>query len=168
MEHAEQETAGRVHIRDREFEILTLRDWQPGRFMASRSTRWHFAAMSEALEAFGRVVMEKLRDKAFATADLTLRGHWKAPSLLKLQTELGLLNDGQRDLARRLVRSAVDSAIHDFLFALQEAGDSGGSIAVLVNGENVASKTDGLHGEASGDKGWQAKFSRYGKAPEEA
>ena len=124
--------------------------------------------MSAPLDIFGRLVMEKLRDKAFRDADLKLQGHWKAPSLLKLQSELAKLSDEQRDLARRLVRSVVDSAIHDFLFALQELNDFDQSVQVLVRGENAAAKSDGLHGEPFGDQGWQARFSQYGQAPAEA
>jgi hypothetical protein len=124
--------------------------------------------MSKPLDTFGRFVMEKLRDKAFDTADLTLKGHWKAPRLSKLQKELARLKEEQRDLARRLVRSVVDSAIHDFLFALQEANDLEQSVQIIAHGDNVAAKSDGLQGEPFGDQGWQARFSRYGQAPDEA
>jgi hypothetical protein len=124
--------------------------------------------MSEPLDIFGRLLMETLRDKAFDTTDLTLKGHWKAPGLSKLQDGLARLTEEQRDLLRRLVRSVVDSAIHDFLLALQEANDFDQSIQVLVRGENIAAQSDGLQGEPFGDRGWQAQFSRYGRAPDDA
>jgi hypothetical protein len=124
--------------------------------------------MPEPLDTLGRFVMEKLRDKAFDTADLTLKGHWKSPQLATLQADLAKLSEPQRDVARRLVRSVVDSAIHDFLFALQEVNDFDQSVQLLARGENTAAKSDGLHGEPFGDDGWQAKFSRHGKAPDQA
>jgi hypothetical protein len=124
--------------------------------------------MSDALDTFGRLVMENLRDKAFDDADLTLRGHWKAPRLRALQKELAALTDEQRDVARRLVRHVVDSAIHDFLFALQERADFDPSVRIVVHGTDITTASDGLHGEAFGENGWQARFSRYGKAAEEA
>lgn len=122
------------------------------------------ASMSDALDAFGRFVMENLRDKAISTAELTLAGHWKAPSLQKLQSELAGLTAEQQ----RLVIRVVDSATHDFLFALQEANDDDQSVQVLVHGENVAEQSDGLHGEPYSGEGWQARFSKYGEAPEES
>jgi hypothetical protein len=120
------------------------------------------------LDAFGRFVTANLRDKAFDTADQLLEGRSKAPRRSKLQADLARLTAEQRDVARRLVRSAVDSAIHDFLFALQEINDRDQSIQVLARGANVAAKSDGLQGEPSGDQGWDAKFSRHGQAPQQA
>lgn len=111
--------------------------------------------------------MENLRDKAFTDADLTLKGHWRAPALQKLQQELACLNAEQQGVARRLVRSVVDSAIHDFLFALQDTHDSDKSIQVAVDGVDVGGESDGLHGEPFGSDGWQARFSEYGVATEE-
>ena len=123
--------------------------------------------MGATLDIFGKFVMENLRDKAFADADLTIQGHWRAPGLQRLQAELSKLSEEQQDVARRLVRKVVDSAIHDFLFALQEDDDEG-EVQVLVGGENVVLESDGLHGEPFGSDGWQARFSEYGEAAEEA
>src|SRR5690554_6768369 len=47
--------------------------------------------------------------------------------------------DGRSARARATgVRAALDSAIHDFLFALQEESDSGGALRVRVRGKDVA------------------------------
>jgi len=124
--------------------------------------------VSEALDRFGRLVMETLRDRAFETADMILSGDSKAPSLATLQAGLARLDDGERELARRLVRIVLDSAIHDFLFALHELHEADRPILLLADGEDVAASSDGLHGEAFGDTGWQSRFSRYGRAPDEA
>jgi hypothetical protein len=70
--------------------------------------------MSKALDYFGRFVIEKLRDKAFDSAELTMTGHAKAPGLRRLQADVERLTDEQRDVARRLVRQVIDGAIHDF------------------------------------------------------
>lgn len=63
---------------------------------------------------------------------------------------------------------ALDEAIHDFLFALQEEADSGGEVAIRVRGKNVATLSDGLHGELFGEEGWFARFSAHGVPPDEA
>ncbi|MCA9645940.1 MAG: hypothetical protein KC492_34855 [Myxococcales bacterium] len=124
--------------------------------------------MSKALDTFGQFVMSNLRDKAFETADLTLSGHYKAPSLLRLQSELAGLDERTQDIARRLVRWTVDSAIHDFLFALQEQSDADGWPRVVVEDTDVGTLSDGLHGEPFTVDGWQATFSRYGEGSDEA
>jgi hypothetical protein len=51
--------------------------------------------------------------------------------------------------------------MHDLLFAIQEHAEAGGSVRVLVDGQEVATLSDGLHGEIFSDKGWIARFSKY-------
>jgi hypothetical protein len=121
--------------------------------------------MGKPLDTFGKLVMEKLRDRAFEHADRALKGEHKAPARKKLQAALAKLDAKEQAVARRLVRDTVDAAIHDFLFALVEANDMGGAVQVLADGENVAAASDGLQGEPPGERGWQARFSRYGEAP---
>ena len=112
--------------------------------------------------------MANLRDRAIEHHDLLAKGHWKAPSLQRLQRDLNALNKKQLSIVRRCVVSAVDAGIHDFLFALQELAESEDDIQVLVQGENIGKTSDGLHGELFSDEGWYARFSAYGKPPEEA
>lgn len=52
--------------------------------------------------------------------------------------ELQSLTDARRELVRPAFVAALDSAIHDFLFALQEESDSGGALRVRVRGKDVA------------------------------
>jgi hypothetical protein len=118
-------------------------------------------------DAFGSLIMKKLRDEAISFADGLLRQHWKAPGLQKLQRNLKSLDPTQADLMKRTIRASVDAGVHSLLFALQEASDSG-ILEVRVNGKNIATLTDGLHGELFSPKGWQARFSDYGSAPKDA
>ena len=122
----------------------------------------------DPLDNFGRFVMQNLRDRALQHVDGLAQGQWRAPGLQSLQAELAKLDDDERNVVRRCVRAAIDSAVHDFLFALQEHGDGDGSIQVLVYDQNVASLSDGLHGEPYSEDGWQARFSEFGQAPETA
>lgn len=119
----------------------------------------------DALDKFGRFVMDKLRDKAFGYFEGLVAGLWKSEDAALLQEELARCDPAQVELVRRCVRFAVDSSIHDFLFALQGAGERG-DVVVIVEGENVALKSDGLHGELFGEDGWQARFSKFGEPPE--
>src|SRR5262245_11631292 len=121
---------------------------------------------AELLDEFGRFVMQSLRDRALQHIERLAQGLWRAPGLLPLQAELAGFDDRQRDVVMRCVRSAVDSAVHDFLFALQEQGESHGPIQILVRGRNVAQLSDGLHGEPYSAEGWQARFSEFGETGE--
>lgn len=125
-------------------------------------------AQEDPLDTFGRFVMVHLRDRGIDHLDGLLSGHWKAPSLKKLQNALKRLPESERKLVRRAFLAAFDSAIHDFLFALQEETDTGGSVVARVRGKNVATVSDGLHGELFTEEGWYARFSAHGEPPSEA
>jgi hypothetical protein len=124
--------------------------------------------MGEVLDKFGAFVVAKLRDAAIDHADALLDARWKAPGLQGLQADLQRLSPDQRAVVRRCVIEAVDSGLHDFLFALQEEHDAGGEIAVVVDGRPVAAHSDGLHGEPCTDEGWFARFSKHGPHPDPA
>jgi len=119
-------------------------------------------------DTFGRFLMVHLRDRGIDHLDSSLAGRWKAPALKKLQRALGRLPKSQKLLVRRAFVDALDAAIHDFLFALQEESDFGGPVAVRVRGKNVAALSDGLHGELFTEDGWYARFSAHGEPPDEA
>src|SRR5262245_49357678 len=115
----------------------------------------------DPLEQFGQFVMAKLRDRAIEHHDLLADGYWKAPSLRQLQTDLKTLSKEQLLIVRRCVVNAIDTAIHDFLFALQELGDFDNDIRVMAQGQDIAELSDGLHGEPFADDGWFAKYSLW-------
>ena|SRR5688572_1879795 len=125
-------------------------------------------AKEDPLDTFGRFVMVHLRDRGIDHLEGLLSGHWKAPSLKKLQKALLRLPQGERALVRRAFVAALDSAVHDFLFALQEETDGGGAVVARVRGKNVATLSDGLQGELFTEDGWYARFSAHGEPPEEA
>lgn len=115
------------------------------------------------LDKFGKFLVENLRDKGINYAELLLKGHWKAPSLLNIQRELNGLSDTQKEAVKKVIISTLDTAIHDFLFALQERTGFDNEIQIIVDGENVIELSDGIHGEAYSDEGWYAKYSKYEK-----
>ena len=121
----------------------------------------------DSLDEFGQFLMIHLRDRGINHLDRLLAAQWKAPSLTNIQSELQALTTEQRALFRRAFINSLGSAIHDFLFALQEQTDChDGRIAVTVAGENIATLSDGLQGELFTEKGWFARYSVYGEPPE--
>ncbi len=119
-------------------------------------------------DRFGAFLVAKLRDSAIDHTDALLSARWKAPGLQSLQTDPRRLTPEQRAVVRRCVIAAVDGGLHDFLFALGEQHDAGGTIAIVVGGHDIPAQSDGLHGEPYGDDGWFARFSKHGPHPEPA
>lgn len=117
-----------------------------------------------ALDKFGKLVITCLRDNGIEHYDGLARNHWKAPDLQQLQADLATLTDEQRKIVRQCVISAVDTAMHDFLFGLVEAHDFEEGIEVIVDRQNVVELSDGLNGEQFSEDGWIAKFGAYSEA----
>ena len=117
--------------------------------------------MDEPLDKFGEFFVSNLRDKMLDDLQMLLTASWKAPSAQKLQDRLATLNDEQRDILRETAEHLITAGMHDFLFALEEDADSGGSIRIMVDGTDLAEASDGLHGEIFTENGWISRFSKY-------
>lgn len=113
------------------------------------------------LEKFGQFVIGEFRDKAIEQHLLMQEGHWKTPAVQELQRAIVDLSTEQKALLLRVVVDVVDTALHDFLFALQDANDREVGIAVFVDGVNVAEASGMLNGEHLGEDGWIRSYSRY-------
>lgn len=117
------------------------------------------------VDAFGSVLIEKLRDNAISYFEGLLHG--KAPiDAKRLSLHLSeVLSEEQKQLLVSACADAIDVGMHDFLFALQVAHDLNQGIEVLVNGKNIAEESDGLQGEPWGEEGWIKKCSRFSTLP---
>jgi hypothetical protein len=115
--------------------------------------------VTRPLDVFGKFVIANLRDKAFRHADACLDGKMQTP----LKSRLSTLTAAERELLRAFARAMIDTALHDFLFALSESHESEQPLQVLVAGVDVAAESDGLQGELFGATGWRARFSDYGR-----
>ncbi len=117
--------------------------------------------MENKLNKFGKFLVDHLRDKGIEKAVGLLNGEWKTPSLLSLQADLSQLSADQKQMVIKTVTNSIDTAIHDFLFALQEQADH--DICIVVEGENITELSDDIHGEAYSDEGWYATYSKFGE-----
>ncbi len=113
------------------------------------------------LAKFGQFLMNNLRDAPFDFFDKLMIGYWKANVLQDIQNELKQLTPDQKDLLRKCVAATMDTAIHDFLIALEENNVTTKDIQILVDGDDIVLKSKNLHKELNGEDGWFAKFSRY-------
>ena len=117
--------------------------------------------MDERLDKFGSFVVRNLRDRMLFDLDMFLSGKWSAPEHQVIQERISRIVPEDQALVRDLVDRLITSAMHDLLFALQEESDADGSIRVMVDGQDVAKLSDGLHGEIFGEDGWIAQHSKY-------
>jgi hypothetical protein len=117
--------------------------------------------MNDPLDKFGAFIVKNLRDQALDDLEMLLRGAWKSPITQDMQRRLGLLTNDQKQLVREVADRIITTGMHDFLFALQEASDADQGLEVQVDGSNIASLSDGLHGEIFSDEGWIAKHSKF-------
>jgi hypothetical protein len=144
------------HLTARDRTVLLLSQ----RLLTSSAVRGKSMATPE-VDKFGQLLVTKLRDAALDFFGGLARGHWKSPSTRQLQADIAELSSEQRELVRRCVLACVDRGIHDFLFALSESHDCNGGISLVLDGRDIASLSDGLHGEPYGEDGWVAKFGKH-------
>ena len=116
---------------------------------------------TDKVDKFGKFLVDNLRDKGIIYAEGLLNNKWRAPVLQNIQLGLTNLEDSEKEVVRNAIIATLDSAIHDFLFALQEQTDFENGIKILVDGENVIELSDGIHGEPYSDEGWYSKYSKF-------
>ncbi|MFO6425500.1 hypothetical protein [Motilimonas sp. KMU-193] len=113
------------------------------------------------LEKFGKVIAQELRDKALNRYLDLESGQLKSPGTQELISKLSEFTQEQKVVVRKLLTECVDSGIHDFLFAIEAEKED---ICVSINGEDIASQSDGLGGELYSDDGWFEKYSEHGQS----
>jgi hypothetical protein len=116
---------------------------------------------TDKVDKFGKFLVDNLRDKGIIYAEGLLNNKWKAPVLQNIQLGLTNLGSSEKEVVKDAIIATLDSAIHDFLFALQEQTDFENGIKILVDGENVIELSDGIHGEPYSDEGWYSKYSKF-------
>lgn len=116
---------------------------------------------NESLDKFGEFIIRNLRDGAIDFFDKLLEGYWKATKLQKIQAELKDFTLEQKNLIRKCFVAGIDTAIHDFLYALEENQAEGDDIQLFVDGTNVLELSESLHSEIISKGKWFSRFSRY-------
>ena len=109
------------------------------------------------LDKFGQFFIENMIDKGIEKYYGLAKGEYNAPSLQTLQNQLSKFNPSELEVIRQLVLEVLVSASHDFLFAVQESDNT----QILVDDENIAELSDGLHGELFSESGWLKTFSSF-------
>jgi hypothetical protein len=99
---------------------------------------------SGAIGAFGSYLMSTAYDVAIKDTNRILSGRAKRAKNRALYERLDVLSADEKAAAQELARNAVVSALHGLLYGLSHDEDR---IRLFFDGENVAQRSDGLHGD---------------------
>jgi len=113
------------------------------------------------LDKFGKFIVHCLRDRALEQNELLIAGKLQGRDVQRLQARLQNLDEDQKRLIRDIATDLLDTAMHDVLFAIQDAHDRCKGLEVLSDGQNIAELSEALQGEPFGPDGWIARFSRF-------
>ena len=113
------------------------------------------------LDNFGEIIIKNFFDKGLDRFEELRNRKLKSFSALELSDKLDQFSIQQLETIEKLIFNVMQSATHDFLYFTQEESDLNNWFKILVNQENVAEHSDGLHGELFGEKGWLSKYSQY-------
>lgn len=100
--------------------------------------------MAGPVGRFGAYLMERSFDKGMDSALGTIEGKWKSAEKLALTRRLASLSADQREAVVALARNSLIAALHGLLHGLSHDEDR---IRLLFEGHDVASESDGLHGD---------------------
>jgi len=117
--------------------------------------------MNPTRDKFGAFFVQKLRDPMLDRLEKLLSHRCISRDTQILVDQLAGFTDAQKQVVRDTVSELITAGMHDLLFAIQEDADAGGPVKVLMDGQEVAKLSDGLHGEIFGDEGWIVRFSKH-------
>jgi hypothetical protein len=121
------------------------------------------ARTSPALDHFGRLLMERVRDWCIRELQHEVRTRYRGGSEERaMRPAMEMLSSGQRRALERIVPAFVDTVIHHMVWMFEQ--EETVRIQVQADGAksaNLAAESDGLAGELYGDDGWIARFSKY-------
>jgi hypothetical protein len=114
----------------------------------------------DILDQFGILLMEWVRDWSIEELDSLIDGNGKSPEQKKLGQLYKALPPDSRDALEKLVPVAVDTALHYFLWLVEENQDLDLVMKTPKGLRSVKSESDGLSGEIYSHRGWIARFSK--------
>lgn len=113
----------------------------------------------KALDAFGGLLMARVRDESITEWQMIVNGHMKGDRAKKIQERVA--SSADRELVEAIVPQIVDSVLHHVLSLFEQEQQL--TIAIRVGNELVPSlreASDGLAGELYSSEGWISRFSK--------
>jgi hypothetical protein len=113
-----------------------------------------------ALDKFGQLLMNKVRDEAITDWKMMIDGRMKGESAEKLREILRPLSDDDKKIVVQLIPGVVDTVLHHLLWTAEQQVDLQLGIQTAEGVESLRDISDGLPGELYTDEGWIARFSK--------
>lgn len=115
----------------------------------------------QALDHFGELLMQKVRDESIEQWDKILDGRMHDPFAQRVRDSLAEFDAHQLEVLRWLVPQVVDVTLHHLLWMFDQTR----SVDVAVKTPegivpSIRDVSDGLAGEPHGDHGWISRFSK--------
>lgn len=115
----------------------------------------------QALDYFGEVLMQQVRDAAIAHWKMVVDGKMKDESSKQIFAKIKQAKL-DKEVLSEIISKTVDTCLHNFLWMLEQEEEN---VIVSVSHEditvsNVAEESDGLAGELYGNNGWIKRFSK--------
>lgn len=117
----------------------------------------------QILEEFGQTLMEKVRDSCYTQFEKILLGQIHSKSAILLHDSINAFDTEDVESLRLVVRDTIDSAIHHFLWMIEQYEEYD-LIKYTHDKDKFVSLrdiSDGLCGELYADNGWIEKYSKY-------
>ena|SRR5579871_3643698 len=120
----------------------------------------------EALDTFGRFLMEQVRDRAIILSDKTMTGEMKGDYTKSLHEMFATFNPKQWDAAQKLIPIAVDWTIYSLLCMFDQQQEFA-IVAYTRDGivPSLSEASDALPSELYLEDGWIARFSKQRHEP---
>lgn len=116
---------------------------------------YYVRMMNGPVGRFGAYLMDRSYDRGMRSATAVLDGEHKNEIIEAKRARLGPLSDRQREAILELVRDSVIEALHGLLHGLSHDEKL---VRVLFEGHDVATESDGLHGDLFW---WLRDLSKY-------
>ncbi|WZO96559.1 hypothetical protein EP7_003557 [Isosphaeraceae bacterium EP7] len=113
-----------------------------------------------ALDLFGKLLMEHVRDQTIQQLKMIEDGRMKGEESVNIHARLSQMSPSDREFAMTLVSESVDRTIHNLLWLLEQEEDL--RVSIELGDQTVSDLreiSDGLCGELYSDEGWIARFS---------
>lgn len=114
-----------------------------------------------ALDYFGEIIIEQVRDRSIREWDKTLAGLMKGVKSDQYAKIYHNMSFEQQEYVKAMIPQIIDTTLHYMLWTLEQSKSIDIGITLdYEKTERLQDKSDGLSGELYTEDGWIMKFSK--------
>lgn len=118
------------------------------------------------LDEFGQLLINKVRDACYDEFEKIFSGKISSKSASFLQEKIKIFDDEQLESLKFIAIDSIDSAIHHFLWMIEQSEEF--DLVKYLHNKNgfvsLKETSDGLCGELYTENGWIEKYSTFSKS----